>query len=133
PVGALAGVFPAKDDEGKLIGDIPDKSLGVGAAGAGSLNTVMDLTQAYVNDAGTFQVGGDVTLDSKEATAIVAIAGGATVVKDTNKAAIGLAGAFASDNLGLTTRSFIAGANFSQVHDVTLDASQVGVLFSLSA
>ncbi|MGC9328088.1 MAG: hypothetical protein ACP5I1_10680, partial [Candidatus Hinthialibacter sp.] len=128
--GAVVSDVPGltiKDNSGD-----PPPQIGAGIAGVVSFAGVDDLTRAYINDNGSVSAGGELSLAATDSTDILSIAGAAAFAK-TSKTAIGIAGAFAHNELNMDAEAFIAGANVVENADgVTLTADRSGDILAVA-
>jgi hypothetical protein len=110
---------------GTTAQEAPAKT-GIGVAAAVSINTVTDLTQASIDDAGTI-LARTLTLQSSNDTDLIAATGGLAFAKpDQSNNAAALAGAFSKNIVSGTTRAFV------QDTAATLSGS-TGKVFSVAA
>jgi 6-phosphogluconolactonase (cycloisomerase 2 family) len=110
---------------GTTVQEAPAKT-GVGIAAAVSINTITDITQASIDDAGTI-LARTLTLQSSNDTDLIAATGGLAFAKpDQSNNAAALAGAFSKNIVSATTRAFVQGTA------ATLSGS-TGTVFSVAA
>ncbi len=136
---SLAGAIVSNTDKGSPAaatggGAGSQATSGIGLAGDVSLNTVTDITQAYMNDQGTLGItgGGDLLFESKNDSLIVTGAGAATFAKQ-DKTGAAIAGSFSKNELNAVTESFLVGMDVVQVDDVDITADYAGSSFSITA
>jgi len=138
--GKVAGVGVA----GAVVADVPvvgivenkniqPTQIGVGFTGVAEINRITDATSAYVNDDGAITLGGgDLKAGAGNQTGLFALAGAATLVK-VPKTAVGIAGAFAYNEMNLSTEASVAGATIRQARASSLSAKREGKLLAITA
>ena len=114
--------------------DLGNVKTGIGFAGDAEVNIINDSTRAYVNDDGAvIQTNGDMTVFAANSTSFfnfggsVAIAKGQAKNPDSQAAkqkVLNLAGSFAWNQVTMTTKAFIDGADLTIGGDVTVEAKR---------
>jgi len=128
--GAISSETPAaaekKSAEGN--GDTEYES-GIGFAGDAEVHDVNEVTRAYVNDSGaSIQAGGDMDVVAASKTSAWAIGGAVALSSLSGKSQngnthVGLAGSFAYNEITLTTKAFVDGANLLIGGDLNVEAT----------
>src|SRR5205085_1695850 len=96
-------------------------------AGDVGVNVIQTVTEAVVNDPGTFAVAGNVIVNATNNAVVVALAGAIGLAKqETTGKNVGLAGSFSVNVVDSTTEAWIQGATISadQLH-VTAEHSDI--------
>jgi hypothetical protein len=111
----------------------PSGTSGVGAAGDVGVNVVQSKTEAYLNDAGTFTVGGDVTVKATSDTPVMSIAGAIGLSQQPAGDNTGVGGSFAANVLLSTTEAFVSQVASLSADHLTVSALHDDTIVSLTA
>ncbi|MEZ6090103.1 MAG: hypothetical protein R3C05_19165 [Pirellulaceae bacterium] len=108
------------DADNKGSSEVKPKSAGFGLSGDVSIHTISGDTRAYINDDGTFDIGGGLTIDSLNTTTIHA--GSGSVSLQEGKKSAGIAGSFAQNKVSGGVESFIVGASIDVAGNMLVTA-----------
>ncbi|HEV3078683.1 MAG TPA: hypothetical protein VGY66_02850, partial [Gemmataceae bacterium] len=130
---ALVLLSPPAGTSGEpQVENSPVGQTGVGFAGDVGVNVMQTVTEALINDPGTFTVAGNVTVNATNNTVLVAGAGAIALAKqETTGKNVGLAGSFSVNVVDTTTEAWIQGATIS-ANQLNVNAEHSDVIVAIT-